>query len=176
MATNPFTPALGVNPLTMAQYGAAKVLSLRPVTMPYDKMIVPVTLKLETEKEGFTFPLDPLVSVSGKNSIVCRNIAHYDGSIRGTVKEKWNNDDWNITISGLLISDENFSMEDYMLRLRRYIEADGNVQIICPYINDGYDITRIVIESYDFPFTKGEKNQTFTLKCKSDNERINLLI
>ncbi len=172
----PHTPALGVNPKTMAQYGAAQVLNIRTVEMPYDKMVVPVTFKLDSDSEGFTFPLDPLVSISGKNSIVCRNIARYDNMIRGTIKEKWNTNDWEISIAGLLISDENHTVEDYLYKLRHYIEADTNIKLICPYIEKCYDITRIVIESYDFPFTKGEENQTFTLKCKSDDERINLLI
>jgi hypothetical protein len=162
----------------MAQYGVKKALEamLPPVAMPYQKMIVPVTLELPSTNEGFTLPLDPLVSVSGKNDITCRNVARYDGEARGSIKEKWRTGDWNITIAGILIADQDTTIDQYVYRLRQFVEADENIKIICPYINDGYDITRIVIESYDFPFTKGEGNQTYTLNCKSDDVRTSLLL
>ena len=173
---NPYTPAWGFNPATMAQAGMLRLLRSHniPVDIPYDNKIVPVRLK--NSKSKFELPLDPLVSISGKNNIVCRNVAHNDGSIHGTIKEKWNRDDWDITIAGLLISDRDLTVDQYITVLRGFIEADENVEIICPYINDSYNITRVVIESFDFPFTKGEDYQTYTLKCKSDDSNINLLI
>lgn len=175
-----FTPALGYNPLTMAQKapGVKNVLERinRPFDIPYDNKIVPVTLLLPSTNKSFTLPLDPLVSISGKNDIVCRNVARSDGEVRGSIKEKWRTSDWNITIAGVLIAGQDTSIDQLVDRLRQYIEADENIKIICPYINDGYRIDRIIIESYDFPFTKGEENQTYTLKCKSDDVRTNLLL
>ena len=86
---NPYTPAWGYNPATMAQAGMLRLLRSHniPVDIPYDNKIVPVRLK--NSKSKFELPLDPLVSISGKNNIVCRNVAHNDGSIHGTIKEKW---------------------------------------------------------------------------------------
>lgn len=175
-----FTPALGYNPLTMAQKlpGVKKALETmtKPFDIPYEQTITPVTLLLSSTGKKFELPLDPLVSVSGKNDIVCRNVARYDGETRGSIKEKWRTGDWNITIAGVLIAGEDTSIEQLVSRLRQYIEADSNVEILCPFLRDCYGITRIVIESYDFPFTKGEENQTYTLKCKSDDVRTNLLL
>lgn len=183
---NPYTPAWGFNPATMAQAGIIRGFHI-PTRFPRAKMEVPVTLVLENENPGesdpekkqgeeFTLPLEPLVSISGKNNLICRNIAFNDKKMHGTVKEKWSTDDWDITIAGILIADENHQLEDYLNGLRKYTEANRNIKIICPYLNKGYGITRIVIESYDFPFTKGADYQTYTLKCKSDDSEINLLI
>ena len=175
-----FTPALGYNPLTMAQKcpGVKKALDTmnRPFDVSYDQKVVPVTLRLPSKGKEFPLPLDPLVSVGGKNDIVCRNVARYDGEARGSVKEKWRTGDWDITIAGMLIAGQDTGIEQLVSRLRLYIEADENIEIICPYLREGYGITRIVIESYDFPFTKGEEYQTYTLKCKSDDVRTNLLL
>ena len=175
-----FTPALGYNPYTMAQtlpgFRQAMETMTSPIDIPYEQKRVPVTFLLPSTGKIFTLPLDPLVSISGKNDLVCRNVARYDGEARGSIKEKWRTGDWNITIAGVLIAGEDTSLFQYIDRLRQYIEADENIKLICPYINDGYRIDRIVIESYDFPFTKGEENQTYTLKCKSDDERTNLLL
>ena len=175
-----FTPALGYNPLTMAQKapGVKNVLESinRPFDIPYDNKIVPVTLLLPSTNKSFQLPLDPLVSISGKNEIVCRNVARHDGKTHGSIKEKWRASDWNITIAGVLMAGRDTSIEQLVERLRLYIEADENIEIVCPYIRESYGITRIVIESYDFPFTKGEENQAYTLKCKSDDVRTNLLL
>lgn len=175
-----YTPAFGYNPLTMAQrLPGIRQMTERissPFDIPYEAKTTPVTLLLPSTNKSFTLPLDPLVSINGKNDIACRNVARYDGMVRGTIKEKWRTGDWDITIAGLLIAGQDTSIEQLVDRLRQYIEADENIQIICPYINDSYRIDRIVIESYDFPFTKGENNQSYTLKCKSDDERTSLLI
>ena len=177
---NPYTPAWGYNPATMAQAGMLRLLRSHniPVDIPYDNKIVPVSLQLPEigESSRFTLPLDPLVSVSGKNNIACRNIACNDGSIHGTVKEKWNRDDWDITIAGLMIADQYRSLNDNIQLLRTYIEYNKAIEIVCEYLNVGYEILYVVIESFDFPFTKGEDYQTYTLKCKSDDSNINLLI
>lgn len=174
----PHTPALGVNPATMAQYGVGRAFGLLPAPSrtPDAEMVTPVTLRIDARRLKITMPLEPLVSASGKNEITCRDVAASDGRTRGSIKEKWRTSDWNITIAGLLIADEHTTIKDYMHLLREFIEADENIEIICPLLNEGFGVTRVVIESYDFPFTKGEENQTYTLKCRSDDSNIKLLI
>lgn len=175
-----YTPALRFNPLTMAQtpprIRSAMETMTRPFDMSPDQKEVAVTLRLPDKGKEFPLPLDPLVSISGKNDIVCRDVARYDGEARGSIKEKWRTGDWDITIAGVFISSDGTDIAQYVDRLRQYIEADSNIEIICDLLRDGYGITRIVIESYDFPFTQGEGNQNYTLKCKSDDIRTNLLL
>ena len=75
-----------------------------------------------------------------------------------------------------MIADQYRSLNDHIQLLRTYMEYNKAIEIICEYLNVGYEILYVVIESFDFPFTKGEDYQTYTLKCKSDDSNINLLI
>lgn len=137
---------------------------------PTAQCVVPVTFILPSTGRKFTLPIDPLVSVSQKNNISCKSVAKFDGSIRGTIKERWAMTDYDINISGVLIGDDNVKIEDYILQLRQYTEAGEAVGIVCPYINDSFDLTKIVIESCNFPFTQGENCQQYSIKAKSDDE------
>lgn len=136
---------------------------------------VPLTmwLRTETEDEGFKLPLDPLISLSGKNIIVRRNVSKSDN--RGSIKERWSQDDYEITITGILSSDENNDVQQYVDYLLGYCEAKNEIDIKCDLINNIFKINKIAIESYDFPFTKGVENQAFTIKAYSDDV-YNLLI
>lgn len=128
---------------------------------------VPVTLQLSTETEGFLLPVDPLVAISGNNKIIRRYVNK--SNKRGSIKERWNQDDYEITISGIITADENYSLNEYMQRLRTYCEAKESISIICDLLNNVFDIFNITISSYEFPFTPGEENQQFTIKAYSDD-------
>jgi hypothetical protein len=128
---------------------------------------VPVTLKLHTENDGFKLPIDPLIAISGTNKVIRRYVNKSDK--RGSIKEHWNQDDYEITITGLLTGDDNNSLQDYMTRLRTYCEARESVSIICDLLNNVFEIFDIAIDSYDFPFTAGTDNQQFTIKAYSDD-------
>jgi hypothetical protein len=131
--------------------------------------LVPVKLRLNSEAEngGFQLPLDPLVSISGKNIIRRRYVAK--SKMRGSIKETWSQDDYEITIAGLLQNEDQGYLNDDIFTLREYLEATESVHIICDLLNNVFKITRIAIESYDFPFTKGIENQAFTIKAYSDD-------
>jgi len=131
--------------------------------------LVPVKFRLDSESSdgGFWLPLDPLLSVSGKNIIRRRYVAK--SRMRGSIKETWSQDDYEITIAGVLQDDDRECLEDYILRLRGYLEASEAVHITCDLLNNVFGIMRVAIESYDFPFTKGMENQAFTIKAYSDD-------
>lgn len=132
---------------------------------------VPLRLALSSSPDDtFTLPLDPIVSISSSNLIVKREIAK--STITGTVKEKWSNDDWKISVSGVLktmgdADDE--QVEYYIDRLRKLITSDEALVIECDVLNNVFDITRVVVESYSFPFTKGIENQSFMFSLLSDD-------
>jgi len=129
----------------------------------------PVKLRLDSESEdgGFQIPSDPLISISGKNIIRRRYVAK--SKMRGSIKETWSQDDYEITIVGLLQNDDQGYLSDDIFLLREYLEAAESVHIVCDLLNNVFDITRIAIESYEFPFTKGLENQAFTIKAYSDD-------
>jgi hypothetical protein len=131
----------------------------------------PLRIKWEDEQEWWTLPFDPVVSVSGKNIIVRRNVLKQDNltsSRRGSVKEAWSQDDYNINIAGVFIGENGEFPNDDIMKLRRYCEARKVVEVesdlFCLF-----NITKMAIESYDLPFTKGVENQMYTLKGYSDD-------
>lgn len=140
----------------------------RPV-VGFNQYQVPITLQISSGL-SLNLPVDPLVSISLANTVVCRNVAK--GNIQGTIKEKWNSADYDITIAGVIGSDFIKSVADYVQDLLTIAQADESVKIISPYINDIYNITRIAITDIDLPFTQGEDFQQFTIKGKSDESYI----
>ncbi|MDR0559132.1 MAG: DUF6046 domain-containing protein [Prevotellaceae bacterium] len=130
-----------------------------------------VLLKFEGESSWWTMPLDPVVSVTGKNVIARRNVARAgnDGDRRGSIKEIWATDDYEINIAGIFIakSGEVFP-EAALRRLRRYCEAKQPVMIESRLLAL-FNISRIAIEDFSLPFTAGVENQMYTIKAFSDD-------
>ena len=131
-------------------------------------MIMPVRLKLESWGDWWTIPIEPLVSVSGGNVVSRRTVAK--GKHRGTIKERWTQDDYNIIIRGVLINHENESKfpEADLQKLRQVCEAAEAVQVECDMLQY-FDIYRAVVLKYNFPFTHGEMNQTYQITLVSDD-------
>ena len=125
----------------------------------------------EKKEEVWKLPVDPLVSVNGKNVIKRRYVAKSNAkeNRRGSIKECWSQDDYEITIAGVLIAEDNASLVEMMKKLREICDKDEAVKVVCKYVNDSFGINYIAIESYDFPFTKGMENQSFTIKAYSDD-------
>lgn len=133
--------------------------------------IVPLTFKADT-LEDFKFPLDPIISLSSKNIIIRRYVNK--SKTRGSIKERWSQDDWDITISGMIIEADEDARNNIINQLRSFCDIPKSVDVICDLLNR-MDIQRIAIEGIDFPFTKGIENQAFSIKAYSD-ETYTLLI
>lgn len=130
------------------------------------KMILPLSLGI-TEDAEWTFPIEPLISISGKNIIVKRNVAKSEG--RGTIKERWAEDDFAINIQGSFVhKDLNTYPENDVQSLMRYIKYKRAL-----YVKNELlallDIHQIVIENYSFPFSKGENVQNYVIDAVSDH-------
>ncbi len=131
-------------------------------------MIMPVRFKLSGWADWWTIPIEPQVSISGGNVIAKRSVAK--AKYRGTIKERWTQDDYQVTIEGMLInteSDIEFPEAD-LSRLRQVCEAAEAVQVDCDLLKY-FDVYKVVVESYDFPFTQGDNKQRYSLKCISDD-------
>jgi len=128
--------------------------------------LMPLKVKGLHDREWFTLPTEPLVSVSGKNVIVRRTVAKGEG--HGTVKECWSRDDYTVTIRGVVCStgedrypaDEVRRLAD-LLAERRSVEVAHDILLLL-------GIKFLAIESASFPHTKGLNNQNFEIKAYSD--------
>lgn len=131
---------------------------------------VPMRMPLEIKREGdsdyWLLPFEPLITITGKNIITKRQVSK--GKIRGSIKERWTQDDYQITIDGVLINTEskNYPSDDVQ-KLRKYCEA-AKWEVRSPLF-EIFSIFQLVVENYDFPFTSGIMNQRYTLSCSSDD-------
>lgn len=131
----------------------------------------PLTLRRE-DGTAYVFPLDPIMAVNGKNVITRRYVAK--GSLKGSVKESFSQDDFEITITGVLIGSDADKLNNMVQQLKEMCESGETLQVESDWLIDGFGVTRLVVESFQFPHTKGLTNQAYTLKCYSDDS-INLL-
>lgn len=126
-------------------------------------------LSFMIDGEEWRLPVDPLVSVNGKNVIKRRYVAK--SSNRGSIKECWSQDDYEISISGVIIAEDAEKLAVHLSNLRKVCNMAESVEVVSEFLNDPrtFGINRIAIENYDFPFTKGLENQSFTIKAYSDD-------
>ena len=119
-----------------------------------------IGIKWEDEDRYWFFPIDPVISVEGKNTIVRRSVLKQgtQSNRRGTVKELWSMDDYTIDIAGVLKYDNITTFRsDYdrdLLKLRNYMEDRRVLQVQSELLRS-LNITAIAVESYTLPFTKG---------------------
>ena len=128
---------------------------------------VPMQFPLYLSKEGeeeWLLPYEPLVKVSGKNVLVRKQVAK--GKVRGTIKERWSQDDYTVNISGIFIGNGAYPYDD-VSRLRNLCE-EAKLIVRSPIL-EVFSINRIVVESYDIPFTAGIENQAYEINAYSDD-------
>lgn len=126
-------------------------------------MTMPLELKADGDSDWWLLPFEPLISINGKNVIVKKQVSK--GKVRGSIKERWTQDDYSISISGILIGSSYPS--DDVRKLRRMCES-AKLQVSCPLL-EIFSISRIVVESFDFPFTSGQHNQAYSISAVSDD-------
>ena len=129
-------------------------------------MTMPLSLKLEEPgAHEWLLPLEPMISLTGKHIIKRRQVNK--GQIRGSIKERWAQDDYEITIEGVLIGTDGQYPEADVARLKNFCEAAA-VNALSPLL-EIFGISRLVIESWEMPFTAGQANQNYTIKAYSDD-------
>ncbi|WP_435138918.1 DUF6046 domain-containing protein [Formosa sp. A9] len=125
----------------------------------------------------YLLPYEPMLNIKGKNTIVRRHVAKSktpEGQILGgSIKERWTQGDYEITITGVLIGSlltgdvsDCFPIEDFE-RLRDFMIAPRSLKVFCEPLQL-LGINQIVIEEFSYPFTKGENVQAYEIKAYSD--------
>lgn len=129
-------------------------------------MVMPLSLRLDVEgAEEWLLPEEPMISITGQNIITRRHVSK--GRLRGSIKERWTQDDYTVKVEGLLLGRDGRYPKNDVERLRRYCEA-GKVKVLCPLL-EIFGITQIAIESWDIPFTSGKTNQNYEITAYSDD-------
>ncbi|TGX82986.1 hypothetical protein E5358_04820 [Palleniella muris] len=129
-------------------------------------MVMPLRFCLEKSgAKEWLFPVEPMVSVNGQNILIRRHVSK--GSVKGSIKERWTQDDYTVRIEGVLMSDNGKYPAADVATLKGFCEA-GHVKALCPLL-EIFGVSRLAIESWDFPFTAGTANQNYTITAYSDD-------
>ena len=129
-------------------------------------MVLPLRFQLEESgAQEWLFPMEPMISVNGQNILVWRNVSK--GKIRGSIKERWTQDDYSVRIEGILMGMDGKYPEADVAKLRSFCEA-GHVKALNPLL-EIFGISQLAIESWDIPFTSGTINQNYTIQAYSDD-------
>ena len=129
-------------------------------------MVLPLRFQLEESgAQEWLFPMEPMISVNGQNILVRRNVSK--GKIRGSIKERWTQDDYSVRIEGILMGMDGKYPEADVAKLRSFCEA-GHVKALNPLL-EIFGISQLAIESWDIPFTIGRANQNYTIQAYSDD-------
>ncbi|WP_271783868.1 DUF6046 domain-containing protein [Aquimarina algiphila] len=146
---------------------------------PTEKQFFPLSFAFESNQRKYLLPYEPMISINGGHTIIRRNVAK-SGRMIGSVKERWSQNDYEITITGVLIGSimtgdvsDCYPIRDFTRLLDFLTKAKVIYVFSEPLQNLG--INQIVIESFTFPFTKGENVQAYEIKAYSDHTH-NLLI
>jgi hypothetical protein len=135
-----------------------------------DKQYSPLSFSFEENGAKWLFPFEPLISITGKNRIVKRKVIK---GTNGTIKEHWNLEDYDITITGALFGAQERGKYDdcfprkLMHELFSFLSKAKFIYVSSPLL-ELLDIHKIVIDDYIFPFTKGENVQAYTIKASSN--------
>lgn len=126
----------------------------------------------QPSEQWYTFPYEPLISVTGRNIIAKKAPAKAKNFI-GTVKERWSQDDYEITITGSVFGknlfgtpETAFPREDFE-KLRDYCTSSQGLEVKCDLLQM-LGINYIVIDDFSYPFVTGENVMAYELKCSSD--------
>jgi len=90
------------------------------------------------------------------------------GNRRGTIKELWSQDDYEIQIAGLFMGENAQFPKQDVAKLRQYAEGRKTLMVQSALFTL-FNITKIAIEDYSIPFTKGIENQMYSIKAYSDD-------
>ena len=129
-------------------------------------MIMPLRFQLEESgAKEWLFPIEPMISLNGQNILVRRHVSK--GTIKGSIKERWTQDDYTVRIEGILMSRDGKYPDEDVATLKNFCEA-GHVKALCPLL-EIFGISQLAIESWDIPFTTGLTNQNYTITAYSDD-------
>lgn len=144
-----------------------------PDAIDEQKQFFPLSFSFSQNSTRWTFPYEPMLNISSGNNIVKRNVAKQGDKLIGTIKERWSRKDFEITVTGVLIGSimqgkpEDCFPKDQFIQLFNFLKYAKELYVYSHPL-DLLGITKVVVEDYSFPFTKGENVQAYELKLVSD--------
>ncbi|MGJ5643203.1 DUF6046 domain-containing protein [Formosa sp. S-31] len=173
----PFLGATGQSVVKEQAFGLEADLWKSDVPVEASEQFFPLSFSLDNRNTWYLLPYEPMLNIKGGNSIIRRNVAKAITSkgqvLGGSIKERWTQRDYEITITGVLMGSiltgdvsDCYPIEDFTA-LRDVLIAAQSIEVKCEPLHL-LGIDRIVVEDFNFPFTKGENVQAYEIKAYSD--------
>ena len=89
-------------------------------------MVLP--LRFQQEESGakeWLFPTEPMISLNGQNILTRRHVSK--GTIKGSIKERWTQDDYSVRIEGILFGEDGKYPEADVAKLRSFCEGAQSI-------------------------------------------------
>lgn len=127
---------------------------------------MPLSLQMP-DNEMWLLPYEPLISISGENIIKMRSVAKSQG--RGTVKERFSEGDFKISIQGFFEGDDpNMLPEMEIQKLHSVVTQKRAIAVENEFLQL-LNINYLCVLSYELPFTKTENAQNWLITAVSDD-------
>ena len=142
-------------------------------SVPEGSQFFPLSFSFTEGGQKWLFPFEPMINISSGNNIIKRNVAKQGEKLIGTIKERWSRKDFDIQVTGVLMGNmlqgnpEQTFPREQMERLFEFLIFAKEIYVYCHPL-EILGITKVVVEDYSFPFTKGENVQAYDLKLTSD--------
>lgn len=171
----PFLPFPNESMIAKESLSPALLINQTDFPMPEDQQFFPLSFSFDQDrKTKWLFPYEPMITISSGNTIIKRNVAKQGDKLIGTIKERWNRKDFDITVTGVLMGslttgrvEDCFPIKQ-MESLFKFLTHNKEFYISCAPL-EILGINKVVVEDYTFPFTKGENVQAYDLKLTSDD-------
>lgn len=152
------------------------VIEIPEINLPEEEGYSPETgivmqcpVRLGLKRDGsdlWTLPIEALVSGRGRKNIIISNVLKKKR--QGSVKELWSIDDYEITITGSLYSnEEGVYPSEQVARMKKIVESQ-DIVTIQSLLTDAIGVRYVVAIDWDFPTTKGVEWQDYSVRFLSD--------
>lgn len=176
----PFLPLQNKSVIADENLNPSWLINQTDLPIPESQQFFALSFSLTQGGERWLFPYEPMITISSGNTVIKRNVAKQGDKLIGTIKERWNRKDFDITVTGVLMGSimtgkfEDCFPRDQMQKLFEFLKYNKEFFIYCAPL-EILGINKVVVEDYSFPFTKGENVQAYDLKLTSD-DFYNLLV
>ncbi|MFE3868695.1 DUF6046 domain-containing protein [Flavobacterium sp. LS2P90] len=176
----PFLPFQNENVIAQENLNPSWLINQTDLPIPEEQQFFSLSFSLTENGQRWLFPYEPMITISSGNTVIKRNVAKQGDKLIGTIKERWNRKDFDITVTGVLMGSlttgkfEDCFPRAQMRKLFEFLKYNKEFYIYCAPL-EILGIIKVVVEDYTFPFTKGENVQAYDLKLTSD-DFYNLLV
>jgi hypothetical protein len=175
----PFLPILQEESIAQQKYGNGLNGYAEITEIPENQQFFPLSFSFTDSGQKWVFPFEPMMTISGGNEVFKVNTAKnskdkFGNFNPGTIKTRTRQKDFTITISGLFMGatlkgkPEDCYPIEAMQKLFQYLYHHKELYVY-NHLLEILGITKIVIEDYKFPFTKGENVQAYEITALSDS-------